>query len=514
MNRSPAPEPELPPPAWPWILGAAGLALILLLSTAWRYGYHRDELYFLEASKHLAWGYVDQPPLSMAIIWLTRHVFGQSLFWLRFAPALAAAGIVVLTGLIARELGGGRLAQGLAALGFAVCPLLVAAHLAGPTIYDFLGWAGASILILRILRTGGDRLWLAVGAVAGLSLENKETFLLLVGGLALGLLLQRRFDLLGSPWLWGGAAVAALLWLPNILWEVHHSWPLFEMSRNLHREHSGLGLAVKYPFLELLLPGWYLLPVWVGGLVALLREPRFRPYRAFGTAYLLLFVLIWIVIPDRPYYFSGLLPVLLGAGGIVAAGVVLGTRRFLSERPPRRRVLWRSPRAAVTFVCIAAAIQLPVVLPVLPPNALHTIPIQKLNYNMGEEIGWPALVRRVAAVYRTVPASARRSVVILGSNYGEAGAIDRYGGALGLPGAFSGHNTYWWWGPPAPALGTTISIGYARSFLLRFFSSVRPAVTIHTPGGVDNDENGQVVWICTGQRAPWSAIWPRFRDYG
>src|SRR5438105_3637459 len=181
-------------------------------------GYHRDELYFLEASHHMAWSYVDQPPLSVAMVWLSRELFGTSLVGLRLFPALADAGIVVLTGLLARELGGSRFAQVVAALAVAVSPFLIAGHLAGPTIYDLLGWSVVSFLVLRTLHGGDRRLWLAVGVAVGIALLDKETILLLVGGLVLGLALGPRWDILRSPWLWLGGLIALAIWSPVLLW--------------------------------------------------------------------------------------------------------------------------------------------------------------------------------------------------------------------------------------------------------------------------------------------------------
>ena len=168
----------------------------------------------------------------------------------------------------------------------------------------------------------------------------------------------------------------------------------------------------------------------------------------------------------------------------------------------------------MVFVLVAAAIGLPVSLPVLPAHALAAVPLQKLNYNLGEEIGWPELVRTVALVYRSLPRRERARAAIVTGNYGEAGAVDRYGPALGLPPAFSGHNSYWWWGPPRPSRGVTIAVGFGRSGLSPYFSDVRLAARIHNGAGVQNDEQGQPVWLCLDQRVPWPRIWPRFRHYG
>lgn len=502
--------------AWP-VLGLAAGAVALLLLTAARWGYHRDELYFLEASHHMAWGYVDQPPLSIAFVWLSRVLFGTSLVGLRLPPALADGAAVALTGLIARELGGERLAQTLAALAIAISPFLIAGHLAGPTIYDLAAWALVSWLVIRIIRTGDERLWLAVGLSVGVALMAKETILLLLGGLLIGFVINRQLRLLRSAWLWAGAAIALAIWSPNIVWQIQHGWPTIEMSHNLQREHSGAGYSASFLAIQLLLPGWWVAPVWISGLWALWRDQRFRPYRAFAVAYPVLFVLLLVFVGDRPYYLAGLYATLLAAGAIVTQGVVDGIRRFLRTKEPGQRVLWRSRRTAILFVAIVGLLNAPLSLPILPANALHTLPLQDINYNLGETIGWRELVTTVAGVYHSLPPQELEHSVIFTANYGEAGAIDRYGPALGLPHAFSGHNSYWWWGPPTPWLspGDTIAVGFDdASYLERFWSDVTPVARIDNAPGVENDEEGAIVWICRGQLRLWTKIWPELKHYG
>jgi 4-amino-4-deoxy-L-arabinose transferase-like glycosyltransferase len=514
-TSAPATDPFEPPRfATVPVIALAVAGFVVLMVTAGRYGYHRDELYFLEASKHLAWGYVDQPPFSVALVALARVLFGSSLVGMRLFPALAQVACVILTALIVRELGGGRMPQILAALAEAVGPLMIAGHLAGPTIYDLAAAAAISLLVIRILRTRASKDWLLVGLVAGVALLNKETVIFLVGALAIGLLLNRQANVLREPWLWLGVAVALVIWSPTLIWEAQHGWPTIEMWRNLQTEHTGLGAAAMYLPIQILLPGWWALPLWLGGLVALLREPRFRPFRTFAFAYLFLLIGFWLIVPDRPYYLAGLYPVLLAAGSIVAEDVVRGARRFLSERSPRHRLVWRSRRAGLTWVAAMGVLFLPMALPVLPASAVGTIPLLQVNDNLGEQIGWPRLVGQIAGVYRSLPPGERGTAVILASNYGEAGAVDRFGPAMGLPPAFSGHNSYWWWGPPHQQPGTTIAVGFDRSYLTRFFGSVRFAVRLNNGLGVPNEEQGNPVWVCTQQRAPWPTLWPRLKHYG
>jgi len=324
-------------------------------------------------------------------------------------------------------------------------PVLIAANLAGPTVYDITAWTLVSLLLISLLRTGDERLWLVIGAVTGAGLLNKETILLLIAGVAIGFIVNRQARVLATPWLWAGVAIAVLMWSPNLLWQAQHGWTTLEMSRNLRQEHSGLGVSLKFYVIQLLLPGWWVAPVWMAGLWAFWRGERFRPYRAFAVAYVILFVLVDVFIGDRPYYFAALYMVLMAPGAIVTEGVVDGVRRFFSERRPRRRLIWRSRRAALAWVAVLSMVNLPLSLPILPASALAAVPLQKINYNVGEEIGWPDLVAEVAHVYLSLPQEQRSSVAIVTGNYGEAGAIDRYRSAFGLPRAYSGHNSYWWW---------------------------------------------------------------------
>jgi len=505
---------RLPPVAGLGIAIAAGTT-VLLLSVGARYGFHRDELYFLEASKHMAWGYVDQPPLSVALIWVTRHAIGESVFALRLLPAIASGATVLFTALVARELGGGRFPQTLAALCAGFAPLILAGgHLAGPTVYDLLSWVVVSLLIIRILRTGHERLWLAVGVVTGVALLDKETILLLVGGLFLGLLLTHRARMLASPWLWGGAAIALAIWSPNLVWEFANGWPTIEMSRNLHAEHSGLGYSIQYVPFQMLILGFATAPVWLAGAWALWREDRFQAYRAFAVAFAILFAMVGLLMADRPYYLGGLFFVMLAAGSIVTEDVIAGRRRFFSRKPPRRRIVWRSRRAAVTFVVFLGILTVPLSLPILPASSLATVQLQNVNYNLGEMIGWPHMVAQIGAVYRSLPTAERAHAVIFTSNYGEAGAVDLYGPAVGLARAYSGHNSFWWWGRPPGDTTTVVAVGYDASYLRRYFTTVRPVGHLENGLGVTDDEEGQPIDVATGPRAPWSVLWPEFRHYG
>jgi hypothetical protein len=305
--------------------------------------------------------------------------------------------------------------------------------------------------------------------------------------------------------------------VPNLLWQADNGWPTLAMSAALREKHSGAGYTLTFVVLQFVLPGVWAAPVWLAGLWALLRERRFRPYRPFAWAYLLLFVVIMVAMGDRPYYLGPLYVVLLGAGSVVTAGVVEGSRRFFSEEAPAargRRSMWRSPAAAYTWIVVFALIFLPLSLPVLPASWLATVPLQKVNYNLGEEIGWQDLTRTVAGVYDGLPAEERARTVIVTGNYGEAGALQRYGGPFGLPAVYSGQNNFHLWGPPPDGATTAIVVGYwDKSYLTPYFATIERAGTISNRAGVDNEEDGLPIWIARGLKRPWSEIWPDFQHY-
>ncbi|MFP5372119.1 MAG: glycosyltransferase family 39 protein, partial [Actinomycetes bacterium] len=316
LVSDPAPPRSAPRPrfaAAPVAALAAGLAL-LLLAVAGRYGYHRDELYVLRAGREAAFGYVDQPPLTPLLAAAMDGLAPGSLLALRLPAALAASGVVVLTGLLAREFGGGRSAQLLAAASMAVSAvLLLTGHLLSTTTFDLLAWTALSWLLLRALRDGGTW-WMAVGAVAGLGLQNKLQPAFLLAAVAVGILAVGPRGVLRSPRPWAGALVALALWAPNLVWQAAHGWPQFELAEAIAAGSSGTS-EPWYLFLpfQLVMVSPLLVPLWVTGWVRLARDPALRTERAFGVAYVVLAV-VFLATGGKPYYLAGLYPVVLAAG--------------------------------------------------------------------------------------------------------------------------------------------------------------------------------------------------------
>ncbi|HEY2639907.1 MAG TPA: glycosyltransferase family 39 protein [Streptosporangiaceae bacterium] len=481
------------------VLTVAGLLAAALVAFSDRYGYHRDELYFLQCGRHLAWGYPDQPPLVPLIARLMSDLAPGSLVLLRLPSALAAAALVVLTALITREFGGGRTAQFLAAAIIALAGVtLGSSHLLSTTALDLPIWALLCLLLVRILRTGNDRLWVLAGLVAGVGLLDTDLVAFLIFAVVVGLIAVGPRQPLRSPWFYAGGAIALALWAPYLGWQAAHGWPELKVAHSIAAGGSGTS-ALWWQILpfQFILVAPLFAPIWITGLIRLYRELRWC--RALGVAYPVLAV-AFMLTGGKPYYLAGMFPVLIGAGAQPAA-------EWLGRGPVRLR------RGLIVAAVLLTLTSVPITLPVLPVGSLHSTPIVALNYDAGETVGWPAFVGEIAAAYRSLPPSQRSSAIVLASNYGEAGAVDRFGPADGLPAAYSGHNAFWYWGPPPATASTAIVVSYSRS-QLGFCGNLRLAAVLNNHVNVGDDEQGQPVWICGQLRESWRAIWPSQRYFG
>lgn len=481
--------------------GAALIAVavtVVLVAVAAGYGYHRDELYFVAAGQHLAWGYADQGPVTPVIARAMSEIAPDSLRALRVPSALMAGLIVVLTALLTLELGGGRRAQLIAAACAGVSSIvLFNGHLLSTSTFDLLVWTAVTWLVVRAIRREDDRLWLAAGAVLGLGLLNKPLPAFLALGLLAGVLVAGPRRLLGNRYVWAGAALAVVLWSPWLLWQADHGWPQLDVSRSI----AAGGSASSQPWwavvpFQFLLVSPLLAPVWIAGLVALFRDRALADLRFLAWAWVVL-AAVFMATGGKPYYLAGLLPVLVAVGALQVDGWLEHGRAH-----GRRALL-------VGAVVASGVIGGTIALPVLPADSAD--PVIAINPDVGETIGWPDLVRTVARVARRLPD--QQHAVILTSNYGEAGAIDRYGPSLGLPHAYSGHNAYGDWGPPPDGSAPVIAVGLSPADVARLGGCHRVA-RIDNRAGVDNDEAGEHVMLCRGPRRPWSQEWSALRRLG
>jgi Dolichyl-phosphate-mannose-protein mannosyltransferase len=495
------------------IIGLAACKLLVHLYAGRHYGYFRDELYYLACSRHLAWGYVDQPPLIALITWVVRHALGQSLPAIRVLPALVGAGEVAVAGLIARELGGQWLAQGLAALSVLVAPgILALDSFLSMNAFEPLIWMGCAWLLIRLVKTGNDKLWIWFGVLAGVGLENKYSTLIFGAGIVLGLLLTPQRRLLESRWLWIGGAIAALLFLPNLLWNIHHHFPFLELQANIR--HSGRDVALRpagFFAEEILTMNPIALPVWLAGLWFFFATKAGKPFRALGWAWLFT-ALVIVTLSPRIYYLYPAFPLLFAAGGVM-------WEDWLHLQPLWRKLAWPA------LLAITGAVLAPMAIPLLPPEtymsytkALHfgqpaveTHRLGPLPQLFADQFGWEEMAATVARVYNSLPPDVRRKTAIFGQNYGEAGAIDLFGPRYGLPPAISGHQSYFLWGPRGYTGESVIVMADNQQQLERLFASVQKVAHVEYPYSMPYEHFD--VFYCRGLRQPLAELWPRVKNW-
>jgi len=486
--------------------------VVFHLATAPGYGIFRDELYYLACADHLGLGYVDHPPLSIAVLALVRALFGTSLYALRLAPALAAGATALGAASIARAFGGGTFAQRLGALGAATFPLgLAIGGFFSMNAFDVLLWTGAIRVLVAILSGGDPKLWVAFGALTGLGLENKISVLFLGLGVAAGIALSRRWELLRTRWIWIGAGAALALVVPHLLWQAANGWPTIEFMANARRLKMSSITPWGFVGEQILNAGPLALPVGAAGVWTLLRSDAARPWRAIGWAYLVILTLM-ILQGAKPYYLGPIYP------SLFAAGAWAWERGTPSHRWTRR-VLAGAVLAGGLALAPLAKPLLPVETFVTYAKALHVMPssgerhaLGRLPQQFADMHGWRELAETVARVKNTLPPEEQTHVCVFGQNYGEAGAIDRFGPALGLPRAVSGHNSYWLWGPGSCEGATWIVIGDDRETLETIFESVTLGETFHCDLCMPyEDENP--IWVCRRLKQPASTLWLQVKKF-
>jgi 4-amino-4-deoxy-L-arabinose transferase-like glycosyltransferase len=475
---------------WKWVALFAAIKLAITLAVADRYGWHRDELYYLASSHHLAFGYVDYPPIVPLLAAADQAVAPGSLIALRLLPALAGASVLVLTALIARELGASMRAQAWAAFGLLLSPMFIGGNLLFQTVaFDELVWAIALFVFARLLRDGEPRLWPVVGLVIGVGLETKFTIAALPVAMFLGILVSQRRGMLASPWPWLGVTVAVLLFVPNLAWQATHDWISVQYTLS-HRGNTDGPIA--YWLQQLVLFNPLFLPPGIAGMFTLRRDAKFGPLVYMALAVELLF----FAAGGKSYYPAPIYPVIYAAGAM-----------WLDERLRSRVHVIAFAAASVALILVL----LPIGLPVLPAETMVSLNLWQARKDYADMFGWPELAQQTAEVYGSLPADQKTNAMILAQNYGEAGAIDHYGGALGLPGAVSPHLTYWYWAPPRMDPSTVVMVGFSQDFAGRYFADCRQAATVTNDIGIHNEEFGQPILVCTSPRQPLWSVWSSFQ---
>jgi 4-amino-4-deoxy-L-arabinose transferase-like glycosyltransferase len=479
----------LPPlPRGVWLI--AGSLVLLLLVFAPRYGWHRDELYFLEAGRHLAWGYVDQPPFTPLLARIADTLANGNLVVLRFLPALAAGGTAVVGAITVREMGGSRGSQiagagTVAAGGF----LLGTGHLLSTATFDLLAWMIVLSITARMLRTADPRWWIAIGAVSGMAMLNKSLVVMLAASIAIGLAAARRWDLFLSPWIVAGVLLAAAIPLPNLLWQASNGWPQLEMSQRIS-ERLGMENRILLIPLQIVFVGPAFIGLFRRGVGWLRSDPGGVVYQTFLWAWAAGMTLT-LLTGGRPYY-----PVALTLM-VLLAGIVAFER------------MGRDARDLRGLIVLNGALSLLISLPVLPVSMANIT--STINDTLAETIGWPELVAQIAATVDSLPVSEREGVVILTASYGEAGAIDRFGPSYGLPQSYSAHNSYADFRQPSDDSATVVAVRYHPDTLAPVFEQCWQVAEVDNGYGVDNEAQSQPIVVCQGLRMTWDDLWPTLR---
>lgn len=496
------------------VIGLALVKLLIHLVLVGRYGYFRDELYYLACADHLAWGFVDHPPLSIFILASLRSVLGDSLVAIRLFPALLGALLVLFTGLIAREFGGGRCAQFLASLMAFFAPInLALSTLYSMNIIELCLWAIAFWLLLLIVKRNNPRLWLVFGLVAGLSLLNKLSGAVFGLALVLALLLteQRRQFRLG--WFYLGGAIAVLLFLPHLLWQIKYDWPFLEFIANAKAYKMVLLSLIPFVGGQVLLLGPLAAPIWLTGVFYLLFAEQMRSFRVLGILLVIAYA-IFIAGQGKSYYFAPLYPL-----GFAAGALALERLRAV----PRWR--WLGP-IAIVLVSVSGLLLFPLSVPLLSPESLiryaKTIGISapqderheagQLPPHFADRFGWPEMAATVALVYRSLSDEDKADCAIFADNYGEAAAVDFFGKELGLPPAISSHNSYWLWGPGNASGKCVIAIGVSREEIEGMFASVKKAARFSAPFIIPYEKD-LPVFVCRDLKVPLDRLWPKLKKF-
>jgi 4-amino-4-deoxy-L-arabinose transferase-like glycosyltransferase len=496
-----------------WIWGLAVLVASVHLAFAARYDIFRNELYYIVCGWHPAFGYADQPPL-VPLIAAATQIFGVNAWLLRVPAALAAAALVMLTAAFARLLGGGRRTAFVAAFATTLSPALVAlTQILTTSTFEALGWTASAYWIARGVVRGEGRAWLWAGVAAGLSMEAKYGIALWLAGAGIGLAVLPERRVLARREVWLGLAVAVAIALPSVIWQAWHGWPFIQVMTHHTVGHTNFtGTPLQFEIGQALAMNALLLPLWTTGLVAPFIVARLKPVRFVTLAYLVTAAMI-IGLRGKDYYLFPAYPALFAIGAVACA----------------RLTLWlAAPWLALTLAAMAA--MAPLALPMLDPPALarymdrmhlHPAPDEAaavgapLTQVYSDELGWRALEKKVAAIYHALPPEDQRRAAIIGSNYGEAAAIDVYGVADNLPPALSGQDQYYFWGPRGYDGSVVIHINGNAETLDRwrhFCASMDMAGTFGAPF-VMPYENGRPIFVCRGLPVPLPQAWPRFKRF-
>jgi hypothetical protein len=498
-----------------WLIALAKLLLHIYFNN--RYGYFRDEFNYIACGDHLAWGYVDQPPLIPLLIHISRALLGDSLRAIRFVPALASSLLVVQAGIIALELGGRRFAVILTALTVAIAPQYLSnGSLLGTNSVEPNLWMGCAYFAMLAIKRNNPRYWLWFGVIAGLGMEEKYTIALFGFGIVVGLLLTEQRKTFLNPWIWLGGLAAFLIFLPNLLWNLHYHWPFLQLMHNIRAEGRDVVLGpAAYFAQQTLLINPVTAPIWLTGLFALLFWQRMKPYRPLGWSYLVCYGVLFLL-HGKNYYLAPVYPMLLAAGAVVIDEAI------------SQRNSWLRP--AIAFVVLASGLHvLPVTIPVFSPEHFlaytktlpFKLPVTEHSHThaalpqwYADQFGWQEIVDETAISWNRLTPEERKNenCGIFAQDYGQAGAIDFLGRKYGLPRSLSGHQTWFLWGPRGYSGNCMIVLDDSRKRLEQLWQNVEYVGT-----SADNpyaEEKEIPVFICRGSKfGTMAQLWPELKRW-
>ncbi len=492
--------------------GFAALALSLHTVSAGRYGMFRDEFYYLACANRLDWGYVDHPPLSIALLAATRAVLGDSLLATRWPAILVANCVVLGSGLLARRLGGGRFAQALAMASVIACPMLLAVHsFYSMNTLDHLFWLVAAYLLVWLIEGDDRRHWIGLGVVCGLGLLNKTSMAFFGLGLVVAIVVSPLRRSLRTPWPYLGGAAALLVYAPNLVWQLRHDFAMFEFLRNAEANKNAAMPPLEF-FAEVVKSFHpVLLPVWLAGVVYPFARDEARTWRPLVVLFLSVLA-IFLVANGKPYYVAPAFPMIFALGAV-------GCERF-SERYRRWRI------AGLGLILIGGALLAPIALPLLPPasalaymQTLGMVPKAterghggSMPQHFADRFGWRQRAELVRRAYGLLSSEEQSRAVIIARNYGEAAAMEYYADALQLPPAVSFHNNYWLWGPGRLEPAVNLLISRPDPMLLELFESVEDFGTVDEPFQLDL-WRATHVYVVRGLKRPVAELWSELKLY-
>lgn len=481
------------------LLAALGVLIHTLLNG--QYGFHRDELDILMNARQLDWGYVAYPPFTPLIARIGLELFGTSLQGLRIFSAIAQGVVMLLAGWMARDMGGRRNAQVLAAIAAYIAPAaLTAGTLIQYMAFDFLWWVVIAFFFVRLLATQDPRYWLGIGAGIGLGMMTKFTIAFWVAGLIVAVLLSPARKHLLSKWLWLGAAIALVIYTPNLIWQIRHEFISLDFLKTIHARDLQWGRANNFlPEQLTSSTNPFTLPLWIAGLCACLFSTSMKRFRPLVWMFLTTFI-IFLVARGRSYYVAPAYVMLLAAGSAWIAN-------WLSGRAPSLR--WAGTGLLYGLLAVGGVAIIVIVKPVAPINSELWKTTSRLNPEVVEMVGWQDLTAKVASIYQSIPENEKSRTAILAGNYGEAGALDLYGRQVGLPAIISGADNFWYRGFGDPGPETVIVVGFERSYAGNFFASCESVGSVTNLYNVRNEESTRHtgLYVCRQPRRPWSEMW-------